>query len=105
MRVRRETRFVGLWLAAALAATLAFVTHLAVRYECAEVGYDVGRARKVLRQLEERKRLLAIEAATLGSTERIERVARLQLSMDVPSQQQLKSIGKHTRRRASGRMH
>lgn len=104
MKFAPETRFVALWIAATLAATVAFVSHLAVRYECAELGYDVGRARKVLRDLEERKRLLAIEAATLSSTERVERVARRHLEMDVPTQEQMRAVGRKIERRASGRI-
>lgn len=105
MRLSSQTRFLALWIAATLAATVAFVSHLAVRYECSELGYDVGKARKVLRDLEERKRLLAIEAATLSSTERIERVARRNLEMDIPAQEQMRAVGRKIERRASGRIH
>ncbi len=104
MRVARETRFLALWIVATLAATVAFVSHLAVRYECAELGYDVGKSRKILRDLEERRRLLAIEAATLSSTERIERVARTRLEMDIPTQEQMRAVGRKVELRASGRV-
>ena len=97
-----RTRFLVLWGVAVLAATAAFVAHLALRFETVRLGYDVGAARRTQRQLIEQRRLLSIEAATLREPERVETIARGTLGMDVPPPERVVSIGASARRGTAG---
>lgn len=84
-----KVRFLTLWCAAVVAAAAAFVVHLAIRYETVRLGYEVNDSRLRQRQLEQDRRLLSIEAATLRQAGRIEAIARGSLSMDVPAPSKL----------------
>lgn len=99
-----KRRFLALWIAAICATGLAFVAHLALRFETVRLGYDVDRARQEQRRLVEQRRLLAIEAATLRAPERVEAIARGTLAMDVPSADRVVTLGARARRTAAGRM-
>lgn len=99
-----KRRFVALWIAAIGAAGLAFVAHLALRFETVRLGYDVDRARHEQRRLVEQERLLAIEAATLRAPERVEAVARGTLGMELPAAERVVTLGARARRAAAGRM-
>lgn len=99
-----KRRFVALWIAAICAAALAFVAHLALRFETVQLGYDVDLARQEQRRLVEQERLLAIEAATLRAPERVEAVARGRLGMDLPAPERVVTLGARARRAAAGRM-
>ncbi len=79
-----RVRFLTLWCAAVIAVAAAFVVHLAIRYETVRLGYEVGEARGHQRRLEQDRRLLSIEAATLRQAGRIEAIARGSLGMQVP---------------------
>lgn len=76
--------FLTLWCAAVLATAAAFVVHLAIRYETVRLGYQVSETRNQHKVLEQNRRLLSIEAATLRQSARIEGIARDSLDMDVP---------------------
>ena len=99
-----KRRFVALWIAAIGAAGLAFVAHLALRFETVRLGYDVGQGRREQRQLIEERRLLSIEAATLREPERVEAIARGTLGMEVPDADHVVPVGHGGRRRAAGRI-
>jgi cell division protein FtsL len=99
-----KRRFVALWVAAICAAALAFVAHLALRFETVQLGYDVDRARQEQRRLVEQERLLSIEAATLRAPERVEAVARGRLGMDIPAPERVVTLGARIRRAAAGRV-
>jgi len=99
-----KRRFVALWIAAIGAAGLAFVAHLALRFETVRLGYDVDRARQEQRRLVEQERLLAIEAATLRAPERVEAVARGTLGMEIPAAERVVTLGARARRAVAGRM-
>lgn len=100
-----RARFLVLWSVAVIAAAAAFVAHLALRHHTVQLGYEVGRARRVQRRLIEQRRLLAIEAATLRQAERIETVARGRLGMDVPEPARVVPVGNERRqRRMAGRV-
>jgi cell division protein FtsL len=101
-----KARFLALWTAAVLAASAAFVAHLALRFETVRLGYRVGEARKEQRELIEKRRLLAIEAATLRQAARIEALARGSLGMDVPESERIVPIdgAKHDDRPTAGRV-
>ncbi|MEM9195513.1 MAG: cell division protein FtsL [Myxococcota bacterium] len=99
-----KARFLALWTCAVLACATAFTVHLAVRFETVRLGYDVGEARREQRALIEQRRLLAIEAATLRQTSRVEAVARGTLQMEVPEPERVVPIGGVRRGRAAGRV-
>lgn len=87
-----RARFLALWSIAVLATSASFIAHLTLRFETIRLGYDVGDARKIQRQLIESRRLLSVEAATLRQADRIETVARGTLGMDVPQPIQIISV-------------
>ncbi|MBN1652416.1 MAG: cell division protein FtsL [Deltaproteobacteria bacterium] len=88
-----RVRFLALWTAAVLATAASFIAHLTLRFETIRLGYNVGDAREVQRELIESKRLLSLEAATLRQADRIETVARGALSMDEAEPIQIISVG------------
>ncbi len=103
MKVRPMT----LWTVAVIAASLAFIAHLSLRFETVGLGYDVGRARAAQRRLVEERRLLSIEAATLRDVARVETIARGSLGMEVPEPERVVPVGSGAgggRRRTAGRM-
>ena len=95
-------RFLALWAIAVLATAAAFVAHLALRFETVRLGYDVGGARREQRALVEQRRLLSLEAATLGQAARVEAVARGALGMDVPEPSRVVPMGARASLRAAG---
>lgn len=87
-----KTRFVTLWSVAVVATAIAFVMHLALRFETVRLGYAVSEARSEQRQLMETRRLLSLEAATLRQNSRIENLARDVLGMDLPESNRIVSM-------------
>jgi len=67
--------------------------HLTLRFEAIRLGYDVSEARAEERKLVESRRLLALEAATLSQSDRVEAVARGAFEMDVPGPERVISVG------------
>ncbi len=101
----RAARFLMLWIAAVIATSAAFVVHLAIRFRAAELGLQVGTARREQRNLLEQKRVLALEAATLRNHVRVESIARNALEMHVPEPEEVvPGERRASRRRASGRV-
>jgi cell division protein FtsL len=103
-----KSRFLTLWTVAVVATALSFIVHLTLRFETVKLGYDVGTAREQERALIEQRRLLALEAATLRESDRVETVARGSFQMDVvtPPRVIAVSSASHTntaRARPSGR--
>ncbi|MEM6961946.1 MAG: cell division protein FtsL [Myxococcota bacterium] len=97
-----KARFLLLWAVAVLSTGSAFVVHLALRFETVRLGYEVGEARREQRRLIEQQRLLAIEAATLRQTDRIEYIARYGLGMDVPTAARVVPMDPKRQRRTAG---
>ncbi len=89
-----KRRFLLLWTAAVLATAMAFIVHLAMRFETVRLGYEVGAARREQRKLIEGRRNLAIEAATLRQAARVETVARQVLGMEVPEASRIVPAGR-----------
>lgn len=85
-------RVLLLWTAAVIAAAFAFIVHLTLRFETVRLGYEVGEARAEQRKLVEARRLLALEVATLGQSDRVEAVARGAFDMDVPGPNRVVSM-------------
>ena len=88
----RKSRFVAAWIATVLAAALALVLHLTVRFETIRLGYSVGELRSEHRKLLETKRLLSLEKATLRHIPRVKRFAVHALSMRPPRAEQVVSM-------------
>ncbi len=96
-----KRRFLLLWTAAVLAAAMAFIVHLAMRFETVRLGYEVGSERRAQRELVESRRNLAIEAATLRQAARVEAVARQVLDMHVPEPQRVVPVGRFAKSRTA----
>lgn len=92
-----QRRFLWLWGLAVLAASLAFVVHLTVRFETIRLGYEVGSARRAQRQLMEELRLLSIEAGVLKQASRIERIAQERLGLTHPRHAQIVTLDRESR--------
>ncbi|HEX7480266.1 MAG TPA: cell division protein FtsL [Polyangiales bacterium] len=91
-----KARFLMLWTVAVVATAASFIVHLTLRFETVRLGYDVGDARAQQNKLQEQKRLLSLEAATLRQSDRVETVARSALQMDVVNAPRVISVGKGT---------
>lgn len=82
---RRKARaFVLVWSAAVLATCTAFVCELSLRGKTLALGYELGRARSEEIRLREVRRVLAVEASSYKTPERVEMVARTLLGMEQP---------------------
>ena len=92
-----SARLLLLWTAAVFASALAVIVHLTLRFETVRLGYDVSSARSEERKLVEARRLLSLEAATLGQSDRVEAVARGGFDMDVPAPARVISVGGKSR--------
>lgn len=104
-RTSVAARFLMLWIAAVLATAAAFVVHLSMRFETVRLGYEVGAARREQRRLIEQRRLLALEAATLRQSPRVETIARGVLEMEPPSADRVVPITpRRGSRRTAGRV-
>ncbi len=82
MTRKRSRHFVLLWTLATVATVAAFVVHLALRGRTLQLGYELGRARAEQARLREVKRVLALEAASYKTPERVEIIARTLLGME-----------------------
>ncbi len=78
-------RFLLLWTLAIVASTAAFSLYLGLRVKNVELGYELGRAHSRVARLREIRRVLALEAASYESPERVELVARSLLGMSEPT--------------------
>jgi cell division protein FtsL len=83
--MRRTRVFIALWTLATAATVSAFVLHLVLRSKTVALGYELGRAHAEQGRLREVKRVLAVEAASYKTPERVEIVARTLLGMEPPS--------------------
>lgn len=83
--MKRTGTFLLIWSLAVLAATMAFVTRLALRGRAVELGYDLGKAHGRVGRLREVKRVLEVELASYKTPERVDLVARSLLGMAPPS--------------------
>lgn len=99
-----KARFLALWTAAVLACAVAFTVHLALRFETVRLGYEVGETRREQRRLIEERRLLAIEAATLRQSDRVESIARGGLGMEVPEPARIVPMNGPLRGSVAGRV-
>ena len=77
-----------LWLIAVAAAAASFLVHLTLCFENVRLGYDVDDAHRQQRGLQELRRKLSLEEATLSQPDRIAAVARA-LDMEQPKPEQI----------------
>lgn len=91
---RRKARaFVLVWSAAVLATCTAFVCELSLRGKTLALGYELGRARSEEIRLREVRRVLAVEASSYKTPERVEVVARTLLGMEQPGRDRVIPLG------------
>lgn len=95
-----KARFLALWTVAVVATAASLIVHLTLRFETVRLGYEVGKVRKEQGKLMESQRLLALEAATLRQTDRVETVARGTLGMDVANAPRIIMVGRKAKRMA-----
>lgn len=89
----KRVPFLLLWSAAVMAATAAFVVHLAIRVEAFELGYQLGKEHAHTERLREVRRVLELEVASHETPERVDFVARQLFSMSEPSLDRIFSAG------------
>ena len=90
---RRANAFLLLWTLAVIAATAAFVFHVAVRVRSIELGYQLGRKHAEVARLREVKRVLELERSAHETPERIDLIGRSLLGMEEPSQDRILPAG------------
>jgi cell division protein FtsL len=86
--------FLALWTLAVVAATSAFVLHLALRVRSIELGYELGQVHGRVARLREVKRVLELELASYETPERVDFIARSLLRMSEPSADRVLPAGK-----------
>jgi hypothetical protein len=86
--------FLVLWTLAVVAATSAFVLHLALRVRSVELGYELGRSHARVARLREVKRVLELELASHKTPERVDLVARTLLGMSEPTADRILPAGR-----------
>ena len=104
--MKSRARFVALWLAAAIASGAAFVVHLSMRFENIRLGYAISDLRSEQRRLLEARRSLQIEAETQRDPNRVARIARETLHMEVVPPARIVPAGRtgEAPRRTAGRV-
>lgn len=90
----RTRTFMVLWTLAVLAATTAFVLHLALRVRSIELGYELGRVHSEVARLREVRRVLELELESHKTPERVDLVARNLLGMSEPTFDRILGGGK-----------
>jgi len=91
--VKSDRTFLVLWTLAVVAATAAFVVHLALRVRSVELGYELGRTHAHVARLREVKHVLELELASHKTPERVEFVARTLLGMSEPTPDRILPAG------------
>jgi cell division protein FtsL len=91
--VNKDRVFLVLFTLAVVAATAAFVLHLALRVRSVELGYELGRTHAHVARLREVRHVLELEIASHKTPERVEFVARTLLGMTEPSPDRILPAG------------
>jgi cell division protein FtsL len=91
--VNKDRVFLALFALAVLAATSAFVLHLALRVRSVELGYELGRTHAHVARLREVRHVLELEIASHKTPERVDFVARTLLGMSEPSPDRILPAG------------
>ena len=91
--MKSDRTFLVLWTLAVVAATAAFVVHLALRVRSVELGYELGRTHAHVARLREVKHVLELELASHKTPERVEFVARTLLGMSEPTPDRILPAG------------
>jgi cell division protein FtsL len=98
MTLKRARVFLIHWTLAVVAASFAFVVHLAMRGRTVSLGYELGKARQEQARLREVKRVHELEAASYKTPQRVEIVARSLLGMEPPGADRIVSVHAHLSR-------
>jgi cell division protein FtsL len=91
--VNKDRVFLALFTLAVIAATSAFVLHLALRVRSVELGYELGRTHAHVARLREVRHVLELEIASHKTPERVDFVARTLLGMSEPSPDRILPAG------------
>jgi cell division protein FtsL len=86
--------YLFLFVTAAALVCAGLIYHLQLRFEGVRLGYATSRARAEQARLVAEQRELRLELSSLKSPERIETEAREKLSMKMPENDQIVSMGK-----------
>jgi hypothetical protein len=92
-----DRKFLVLWTLAVIAATAAFVLHLALRVRSVELGYELGRSHAHVQRLREVRHVLEVELGSQRTPERVDFVARTLLGMSEPTADRIRSAGPRPR--------
>lgn len=91
--MNKDRIFLLLFTLAVIAATSAFVLHLALRVRSVELGYELGRTHAHVARLREVRHVLELELASHKTPERVDFVARTLLGMSEPSPDRILPAG------------
>jgi hypothetical protein len=83
------TRFYAYWLFALVAAVSAFASHIYVRQRIVDVGYKLGQERAARARMENDRRDLELELASLEAPADLAQLSRDTLGLDVPRDDQI----------------
>jgi cell division protein FtsB len=99
-----STRFLALFALASVAAGVAFVVHLALRFQNVAMGYEVERARNEAVRLRAQVNEVRLELAARQAPAALETIAREELHMIEPDRVPTLTVGGPLRpQRTSGR--
>jgi cell division protein FtsL len=83
------TRFYAYWLFALVAAVSAFASHIYVRQRIVDLGYKLGQERAARARMENDRRDLELELASLEAPADLAQLSRDTLGLDVPRDDQI----------------
>lgn len=86
-------KFLFTWKVSIVASTLAFLVHVTLCIENAELGYKLSTAQHRERDLREQRTRLQLEKASLLQLKRVETVAKNTLGMEIPSRDRVILVG------------
>lgn len=99
-----RARLLAMWSVAVFAVAAAFITYLALRFETVRLGYELDARNREHKSLEEKVRLLSLEAQSLREHTRVSAIASRTLGMQVPDKATIVPVGQGAQRaRPAGR--
>ena len=84
-----KTRMTGVWILLMLAFIFELFFYTWCRVQCTSLGYHISSLYAVQKRILEQQKNLKIELARLKSPARIEKIAREQLGLVIPRQEQV----------------
>ena len=101
LKIMRDALRVGLWTVVLAGVGSLLMFHVWNQYRIMDVGYRIAEVTDEHRQLMERNKKLAIEAAVVGRTERLSSVARERYGLEPVGPQQVRSLSLLPREQAA----